>query len=515
MHGASFFSTVVQIIGLPQWLSLGFDHRPAAVPVLAQDAWAHFNSSLGGRLHLSTATSGPCSVKAELLKNFSFDTSGAEMASQDQPERAAFVEAHDTADIVKTFRFVNQTGVPLILNNLDTEFCSFPFPNSLTVLTESMTNVDYIRSFKPRQCSTIPSNPSISFSPGASLKKIYSLAEQKGVTVVGPSIRAGSTESAASFLQDTTSVLAPAFGSAIDNVLEFEVVTPEGEVRIVNSCLEPDLWHALRGGGVNNFGLVTRVTVKAHPRTPLTVFSASIKPSQSNVQRMLSAMSQNALDLAKAGWGGYASASGILLVNPRFGGNVEKAVDSLFPLKTLLQNMDVDGQVVEEKWTSFESYGSWLESDEYKVVESFILPPSTDHPISSRLITDSLFDDAYGKEDLVKAIVTPIQQVDSWLISFNLPYGYQPREGKIGTSFTPAFYRSPWMVYFVSSLQPGMKKEDRLIKYSAVAKANNFLRYLTPGSGVYSEQADLSEPNHEDAFWGADNYKSLLAAKRK
>lgn len=87
---------------------------------------------------------------------------------------------------------------------------------------------------------------------------------------------------------------------------------------------------------------------------------------------MLSVMSQNALDLAKAGWGGFASASGILLVNPTFGGNVEKAMDSLFPLKSLLQTMDVEGQVVEEKWAGFESYGSWLESDEYKVVESFI-----------------------------------------------------------------------------------------------------------------------------------------------
>ncbi|KAG9044821.1 hypothetical protein FS837_007504, partial [Tulasnella sp. UAMH 9824] len=48
------------------------------------------------------------------------------------------VDARSTADVASTFRFVNQTGVPLILNNLDVEFCSSPLPNSLTVLTESM-----------------------------------------------------------------------------------------------------------------------------------------------------------------------------------------------------------------------------------------------------------------------------------------------------------------------------------------------------------------------------------------
>ncbi|KAG8924998.1 hypothetical protein FRC00_004460, partial [Tulasnella sp. 408] len=423
------------------------------------------------------------------------------------------VDARSTADVASTFRFVNQTGVPLILNNLDVEFCSSPLPNSLTVLTESMDKVDYVRSFQPRQCSTIPSSPAISFSPGALVTRIYSLAEQKGVTVVGPSIRTAA-DSGASFLKDTTSVLAPTFGSAIDNILEIEVVTPDGEIRIVNPCLEPDLWFALRGGGMNNFGLVTRVTVKARPRTPVTVFSVSIKPSQSNTRRILSVLSQSAIDLAKVGWGGYVSASGILLVNPKLGKNVEKAMDTLSTLTSLLQSADMKGQVEEEKWSSFESFGSWLQSDEYKAVESFIPPLQTDHAISSRLITDPLFEETYGKEDLVKAVATPTQEVDSWLISLNLPYGYRPREGSLITSFNPAFYKSPWMVYFFGRLKPGMTKEQQLIKYSAVAKADNFLRYLTPDSGVYSEQADLSEPHHEDAFWG-DNYESLLAIKRK
>jgi hypothetical protein len=49
-------------------------------------------------------------------------------------------------------------------------------------------------------------------------------------------------------------------------VLEFEVVTPQGEIVTANPDSHPDLFWALRGGGGSTFGVITRVTYKAHPR---------------------------------------------------------------------------------------------------------------------------------------------------------------------------------------------------------------------------------------------------------
>src|SRR5215469_13135977 len=40
-----------------------------------------------------------------------------------------------------------------------------------------------------------------------------------------------------------------------------EVVTADGSVRIANSCINPELSWALKGGGGGTFGVVTRLTV--------------------------------------------------------------------------------------------------------------------------------------------------------------------------------------------------------------------------------------------------------------
>ncbi len=51
--------------------------------------------------------------------------------------------------------------------------------------------------------------------------------------------------------------LVRAFGLTIDNLLAAEIVTADGQVRIVDAEHEPDLFWAIRGGG-GNFGVATR-----------------------------------------------------------------------------------------------------------------------------------------------------------------------------------------------------------------------------------------------------------------
>ena len=55
------------------------------------------------------------------------------------------------------------------------------------------------------------------------------------------------------------------FGTGAAGLVEAEVVTADGQVRIANSCQNQDLFWALRGGGGGTFGVVTRVTLRTHP----------------------------------------------------------------------------------------------------------------------------------------------------------------------------------------------------------------------------------------------------------
>jgi hypothetical protein len=52
-------------------------------------------------------------------------------------------------------------------------------------------------------------------------------------------------------------------GLTIDNLLAAEVVTADGQVRMVDDDHEPDLFWAIRGGG-GNFGVVTRFKLRLH-----------------------------------------------------------------------------------------------------------------------------------------------------------------------------------------------------------------------------------------------------------
>jgi hypothetical protein len=54
------------------------------------------------------------------------------------------------------------------------------------------------------------------------------------------------------------------YGLSIDNVTQVEVVTADGEVRVVDSEYEPDLFWALRGGG-GNFGVAASIEFETHP----------------------------------------------------------------------------------------------------------------------------------------------------------------------------------------------------------------------------------------------------------
>lgn len=73
----------------------------------------------------------------------------------------------------------------------------------------------------------------------------YTAAAEYNLTVVGGN---GRTVALGGFLTGAGhSILAPHYGLAADQVLEMEVVTPGGEVLMLNECQNTDLFWAMRG----------------------------------------------------------------------------------------------------------------------------------------------------------------------------------------------------------------------------------------------------------------------------
>src|SRR5579871_6490368 len=66
------------------------------------------------------------------------------------------------------------------------------------------------------------------------------------------------------------------YGLAAAGLLEAEVVTADGRIRVVSERHEPDLFWALKGGGGGTFGVVTRLTLATHD-LPSTFGDISVK----------------------------------------------------------------------------------------------------------------------------------------------------------------------------------------------------------------------------------------------
>jgi FAD/FMN-containing dehydrogenase len=55
------------------------------------------------------------------------------------------------------------------------------------------------------------------------------------------------------------------YGLGVDNMLEYKVVTADGNLTIANAVTNPDLFWALRGGGGGTWGVVVEATMKVMP----------------------------------------------------------------------------------------------------------------------------------------------------------------------------------------------------------------------------------------------------------
>ncbi|KAG9121112.1 hypothetical protein FRC07_003062 [Ceratobasidium sp. 392] len=93
---------------------------------------------------------------------------------------------------------------------------------------------------------------------------VYAALEPYNVTVVGG--RATGIGVGGFILGGGYSWLSNQYGLAIDNVVAFEVVLPNGTITTATETTNPDLFFGLKGG-FNNFGVVTKFTLLAYPQT--------------------------------------------------------------------------------------------------------------------------------------------------------------------------------------------------------------------------------------------------------
>jgi hypothetical protein len=124
------------------------------------------------------------------------------------------------------------------------------------------------------------------------------------------------------------------FGLGVEQVLDFEVVTPNGTILKANPNQNQDLFWALRGGGASTFGVVTQISYKAYPTPNVTFLGLYMIPKDNssasqegwfNAMAFYLAMHPNMTDFGLSGYPSLMkdSYSGMLMAPGKSGKEVE------------------------------------------------------------------------------------------------------------------------------------------------------------------------------------------------
>ncbi|KAF4241783.1 hypothetical protein CNMCM8980_002308 [Aspergillus fumigatiaffinis] len=117
-----------------------------------------------------------------------------------------------------------------------------------------------------REVTVSDDRESVALGAGVRWAEASRILDEKGLSVVGG--RSSDVGVAGYTLGGGISFFTPRFGLACSNVLAYEVVLASGQIVTATALSHPDLWRALKGGS-NNFGIVTRFTVRCFPSTQI------------------------------------------------------------------------------------------------------------------------------------------------------------------------------------------------------------------------------------------------------
>jgi FAD/FMN-containing dehydrogenase len=245
--------------------------------------WAALNESVGGRLVQVQSAFTVCEPNAgsagcanlfeqDLMDPFYIDQSvnltqtlGWLDAFISQPSAYA-VLAESSADVAAAVNFAREHDVRLVVKSGGHSYQGLSnAPDSLLIWTRpNMQAIEVLDSFVPQGAGgLVAPEPAVSVGAGA----IWIDAYNAVTTVAGRYVQGGgcTTVGVSGLTQGGGfGSFSKGFGSAAASLLEAEVVTADGMVRVVNAFQDPDLFWALKGGGGGTFGVVTRFTLATH-----------------------------------------------------------------------------------------------------------------------------------------------------------------------------------------------------------------------------------------------------------
>lgn len=255
--------------------------RPSDANWPSEKAWKRLNDEVGGNLIpidfplkpcLASPGNADCKTVLDNLRNPYYigdqpgitQTLGWVDAWSTKPSVYA-VAARDAHDIAAAVNFARENDLRLVVKGGGHSYQGTSnAPDSLLVWTRHMHDVAMRDAFVPQGCEGAQkASRAVTAGAGTIWMQAYDAVTTKG----GAYVQGGgcTTVGVAGLVQSGGfGSFSKHYGLAAAGLLEAEVVTADGTIRVANACTNPDLFWALKGGGGGSFGVVSKLTLRVH-----------------------------------------------------------------------------------------------------------------------------------------------------------------------------------------------------------------------------------------------------------
>ncbi len=540
--------------------------RPGDPGWPSEERWAQFGRQVEGRLVdvrspliacRSAAATPACAQLFKALKNPYFlgdevaltQTLGWVDAWTSMPSARA-VAARTTADVVAAVNFARDNNLRLVVKGGGHSYQGTSnAADSLLVWTRRMNAVTLHDAFVGEGCAaSARPQRAVTVEAGALWGHVYDAVTTK----TGGYVQGGGcmTVGVAGLVQSGGfGSFSKRYGLAAASLLQAEVVTADGAVRIANACTNPELFWGLKGGGGGSLGVVTRLTLKVHELPEdFGAANMTIRATSAPAFRRL-------VDLIVGFYGEH-------LANPHWGEQIRLRPDNALKIAMVFQGLNrAQAQAV---WQSFIEAVSQAAQDFVFESAPFIVAvsarefwaPTTFKKLLGFIARDDRpgapagnvfwpgdqgqagqflhgYQSAWlpaqwlkpgGRRALCDALFAASRH---WNVSMHVNKGLAGAAPEViaaarDTAMNPAVLDAFALVICGAEEQPAYPgiaghEPDAVAgrrRSQSIGRAVDELRKLVPEPGSYVSESNFFEPRWQQSFWGS-NYPRLLAAKRQ
>ena len=460
------------------------------------------------------------------------------------------VAAGTTEDIVAAVNFAREHNLRVVVKGGGHSYQGTSnAPDSLLIWTRKMNAVTVHDAFIGAGCAgRHEPQQAVTVEAGAIWGQVYDAVTTKA----GRYVQGGGclTVGVAGLIQSGGfGSFSKAYGMAAASLLEAEIVTADGAVRIANACTNPDLFWGLKGGGGGSLGVVTRLTLRTHDlpdfvgAVNMTIKAASDVAFRRLIGRIVSFYSES---LFNPHWGEQIAfrPGNVLAIAMVFQGLDQQQAETIWrPFLDWLAGSPQDFSIVSAPWIVAVPARRFWDPGFLKEVPGVVLADDRPGAPEANVFWAANREEAgqvlhgYQSAWLPASLLQPDRQESlgdalfaasrHWGVSLHVNKGLAgaPADAIAAardTAMNPAVLDAFALV--ISGAEgppayPGIPGHEPDLSAArqhaeAIDRAMTEMRTRLPTVGSYVAESNFFEPAWQESFWGP-NYARLLAVKDK